>query len=148
MDPDKAKWTSFRMSAIGMAVTWVTITIVVPGFSPLETGGFFNGFIMLGMMSITVLHVWTQVRIPKHASYDFFALLARMTYVFTAAIMTCMSIGSVLVSYKGGPIAHIGMHGLTLSSIAAVGAVYLNMCRKPPPRRTEERSALTGPVKA
>lgn len=138
VDPDKAKWTAFRLFVIGTVLSYVSIITIVPGFSPLEPGGLFNSLFMLGMMSVTVLHAWTQVRILKHAAYDLFGILARMIYVVTAAIMAYFSIRSMLGAYKGGAIAQIGMHGLTISWMAAVGATYLNLCRKPPPRRSTE----------
>ncbi len=142
INPDKSKWTAFRLFVIGTALSYVSILMIVPGFSPLDPGGPFNDLFMLGMMSVTVLHAWTQVRIQKHAAYDFFGIFARMVYVVAAMIMTYFSIRSMMGAYEGGAVALIGMHGLTISWITAVAAVYLNLCRKPPPRRITEISRV------
>jgi len=139
VDPDPLAKTVFRMHVIGMVAgmgaLWTSAmpTLQLTGSSPWLPA------LMAVPMLLNTAQIGWQLRWPQAACLRPVCRVQRMLWMLMIVVLLWMTIHMVMTN--AGMLAKIGMMVEAAAWTMAVSALYLHLCRRPPPRRDPVKSA-------
>jgi len=137
LDPQTAKWAFFRFFAIGMTIglgALATCLMTIPAPPGTSPGG------LVGMLAIVlplaIGQVWLQIRKPPAMVLNGAAAIQRIVWVGMCAIILALAVMSAMTG-TGDTVLGIITWTMAASWHAGVVGAYVNVCRRPPPPRTD-----------
>jgi hypothetical protein len=145
VDPQIAKWSCFRFFAIGMILSYGSICATTMMDGTTGTSRWWAPVVLLLMLAGTIWQIWSQVRHPGFTTLDVSSSMLRCMWAFAGILAFTMAITS-LIQGDGSTFQTVIIFGMAASWTAGVSAAFVNVCRKPPPRKPDvaRRLAFAG----
>jgi hypothetical protein len=146
LDPQTAKWSCFRFFAVGITISFAGLAALImslpppPGSAP----GYMAGFLVF-VVFMAILQIWLQIRRPPAMVLDGIPAVQRVMWIGMCVLFLALAVMNI-VSSTASTAGNAIIWGMAASWNAGVAGAYVNVCRRPPPPRTDgaRRMAFSG----
>ena len=137
LDPQTTKWSCFRFFAIGITISFTGLVALIMSLPhpPGSTHGYFAGFLAF-VLFMAILQIWLQVRRPPAMVLKGMHAVQRIMWVGMCVLFLALAVMNIMSS-TASTAANAIIWGMAASWNAGVAGTYVNLCRRPPPPRTD-----------
>jgi sugar (pentulose or hexulose) kinase len=137
IDPQTAKWSCFRFFAVGMTigVGGLAAAIMTVPLPPGNSPGSIVGMLAF-VLFLTIGQVWLQIRRPPAMVLGGGPAIQRIVWVGMCALILALAVMNTVTGSSNAVLGAI-VWTMAASWHAGVAGAYVNVCRRPPPPRTD-----------
>jgi len=137
IDPQSAKWSCFRFFAVGITISFAGLAAYIASIPqpPGSSTAYLAGMLVF-VLIMTILQIWLQIRRPPAMVLNGMPAVQRIAWVGACLLLLALAVLNTMTGTAGPVVTAIGW-GMAASWHAGVTGAYVNVCRKPPPPRTD-----------